>query len=271
MHQKYKHLTQIISSYESLVVAFSGGVDSAFLLKVAYDVLGEKVIGITVSTPYIADWEIKDAQKIAQEIGAKHKVVQKPWNEILHNNPKNRCYICKRTIFSSLLLEAQENGLNAIAEGSNVDDTKEFRPGRAALGELGIKTPLLEAGLTKSEIRVLSHDLGLSTWSKPSYACLLTRFPYDKKVEEKALHKVGAAEEYMIRQGYGELRVRYEDGLARIEMPENEMIRFLSDARLNVLRAHLKSLGFLHVTLDIEGYRHDSIAESLHLSKETSK
>ena len=146
-----------------------------------------------------------------------------------------------------------------------MDDTKEFRPGRVALGELGIKTPLLDAGLTKSEIRALSKDLGLSTWDKPSYACLLSRFPYDKKIEDKALHMVSLAEEYMIAQGYGEIRVRYEDGLARIEMPEREMIRLVNDAHLKVLREHLKSLGFLHITLDLEGYRHDSIMESLHV------
>lgn len=268
MYEKYEHLKQILASYDSLIVAFSGGVDSTFLLKVAYDVLGKKAIGITASTPYIADWEIDDAKRIAQEIGVKHEVVQKPWIEEVKTNPNNRCYICKHALFSSLLDVAQEKGLSAVAEGSNVDDTKEYRPGRVALGELGIKTPLLDAGLTKSEIRALSKDLGLSTWDKPSYACLLTRFPYDKKIDEKALHRVGKAEGYMIEQGYGEIRVRYEDGLARIEMPESEMIRFVNDARFKVLRDHLKSLGFLHVTLDLEGYRHGSIAESLHGVKE---
>lgn len=268
MHEKYEHLKQILASYDSLIVAFSGGVDSTFLLKVAYDVLGEKTIGITASTPYIADWEIDDAKRIAQEIGVKHEVVTKPWIKEVKTNPNNRCYICKHALFSSLLDVAQEQGLSAVAEGSNVDDTKEYRPGRVALGELGIKTPLLDAGLTKSEIRALSKDLGLSTWDKPSYACLLTRFPYDKKIDEKALHRVGKAEGYMIEQGYGQIRVRYEDGLARIEMPESEMIRFVNDARFKVLRDHLKSLGFLHVTLDLEGYRHGSIAESLHGVKE---
>lgn len=265
MYKKYEHLTQILASYDSLVVAFSGGVDSTFLLKIAYDVLGEKAMGITASTPYIADWEIEDAKRIAQEVGVKHEVVKKPWIEEVKTNPNNRCYICKHALFSSLLDFAQQKGFSAVAEGSNVDDTQEYRPGRVALGELGIKTPLLDAGLTKSEIRALSKDLGLSTWDKPSYACLLTRFPYDKKIDENALNMVGEAEGYMITQGYGQIRVRYEDGLARIEMPESEMIRFMNDARLKGLRDHLKSLGFLHVTLDLEGYRHGSIAESLHV------
>ena len=146
-----------------------------------------------------------------------------------------------------------------------MDDTLEYRPGRRALGELNIQTPLLDAGLTKSDIRALSKELGLSTWDKPSYACLLTRFPYDKRVDEKALSMVSKAEEYMIGQGYGEMRVRFMDGIARIEMPESEMIRFINDSRMKTLRDHLKSLGFLYVTLDLECYRHDSVEESLSL------
>ena len=263
MYKKYERLLEIIGSYESLVVAFSGGVDSSFLLKAAYDVLGEKSIAITASTPYIADWEIKDAICIADEIGVHHEVVVKPWIEAIRENPKNRCYICKHALFSSLLEVAHQRGFSAVAEGSNVDDTKEFRPGRVALGELGIKTPLLDAGLTKEEIRALSKDLGLSTWDKPSYACLLTRFPYGKAIEEKALDMVGIAEGYMIEQGYGNIRVRYEDGLARLEMPQSHGIHLLNDQRLSDICAYFKSLGFLHVTLDLEGYRHNSVAESL--------
>ena len=263
MYKKYERLLEIIGSYESLVVAFSGGVDSSFLLKAAYDVLGEKAIAITASTPYIADWEIKDAICIADEIGVHHEVVVKPWIEAIRENPKNRCYICKHALFSSLLEVAHQRGFSAVAEGSNVDDTKEFRPGRVALGELGIKTPLLDAGLTQEEIRALSKDLGLSTWDKPSYACLLTRFPYGKAIEEKALDMVGIAEGYMIEQGYGNIRVRYEDGLARLEMPQSHGIHLLNDQRLSDICAYFKSLGFLHVTLDLEGYRHNSVAESL--------
>lgn len=265
MYKKYERLVEIISSYESLVVAFSGGVDSSFLLKVAHNVLGENAIGITVSTPYIADWEVEDAIGIANEIGVCHEVVVKPWIEAVRKNPKNRCYLCKHALFSSLIKVANQKGFSAVAEGSNVDDTKEYRPGRVALGELGIKTPLLDAGLTKEEIRTLSKDLGLSTWDKPSYACLLTRFPYDKTIDEKALGIVGLAEGYMIEQGYGNIRVRYEEGLARLEMPKSQRLHLLNDERLSKMCAYLKSLGFLHVTLDLEGYRHNSVAESLRL------
>ena len=262
MYKKYERLMEIIASYDSLVVAFSGGVDSSFLLKVAHDVLGNKVIGITASTPYIASWEIADAICIADEIGAQHEVVSNPWVKAIRKNPLNRCYLCKHALFSSLLNVAQKKGFSAVAEGSNADDTFEYRPGRVALGELGIKTPLLDAGLTKSEIRALSKDMELSTWDKPSYACLLTRFAYGKTIDKKALHMVGTAEGYMIEQGYGDIRVRYEDGLARLEMPKLHAAHLLNDQRLSEICTHLKSLGFLHVTLDLEGFRHDSIAES---------
>lgn len=263
MYQKYERLLAMISNYESLVVAFSGGVDSSFLLKAAHDVLGEKAIGITASTPYIAEWEIKDAICIADEIGVHHEVISKPWIEAIRENPTNRCYLCKHALFSSLLEAAHQKGFSAVAEGSNVDDTKEFRPGRVALGELGIKTPLLDAGLSKEEIRALSKDLGLSTWDKPSYACLLTRFPYGKAIDEKALAMVGNAEGYMIEQGYGTIRVRYEEGLARLEMPKTHGIHLLSDKRLEEMCAHLKSLGFLHVTLDLQGYRYKTESDAL--------
>jgi len=265
MYEKYERLLEIIRSYESLIVAFSGGVDSSFLLKAAHDVLGDKAIAVTASTPYIADWEIKDAICIADEIGARHEVVVKPWIEAIRENPKNRCYLCKHALFSSLLEVTNQRGFSAVAEGSNVDDTKEYRPGRAALGELGIKTPLLDAGLTKEEIRALSKDMELSTWDKPSYACLLTRFPYGKTIDETALGMVGMAEGYMIEQGYGNIRVRYEEGLARLEIPQSHAIHLLKDQRLSEMCAYFKSLGFLHVTLDLEGYRHNSVAESLSL------
>lgn len=265
MYKKYEQLKEIIASYESLVVAFSGGVDSTFLLKTAYDVLGDKAIGITASTPYIATWEIDDAICIAREIGAKHEIVQKPWIEAIRNNPKERCYLCKHALFSSLLDVAHQKDFSTVAEGSNVDDTKEHRPGRLALGELGIKTPLLDAGLTKEEIRALSKALGLSTWDKPSYACLLTRFPYDKHIDERTLRMVDHAEAYMIDQGYGNIRVRYVEGLARLEIPMEHSIHLINDKRLGDICSYLKSLGFSYVTLDLEGYRHASVMESLSL------
>ena len=255
MSQNYEALKKIIASYQRLVVAFSGGVDSSFLLKTAHDVLGENVIAITAKTPYIADWEIDDARRIADEIGAKHLVIEKPWIESIKTNPDNRCYLCKHALFSSLQEFAKSHGYTYVAEGSNVNDTLEYRPGRKALQELGISTPLLDTNLTKEEIRALSQKLALSTWNKPSYACLLTRFPYNTTIDPLALDMVGKAEALMIQKGYGEIRVRYENALARLEMPHKNALKLLQDDALTDICASLKQLGFSHVTLDLEGYR----------------
>ena len=254
MYQKYKTLKTILASYDQLIVAFSGGVDSSFLLKTAYDILGSNVLAITAKTPYIAEWEIQDAKRIAKEIGAKHMVIEKPWIESIKTNPENRCYLCKHALFSSLKAFANTYEYTHIVEGSNVNDTYEYRPGRKALEELAICTPLLDANLTKEEIRLLSKELGLSTWDKPSYACLLTRFPYNQPINLEALHSVGLAEAYMIEQGFGEIRVRYDNGLARLEMPRLKAVELLQNEKLPTICQHFKSLGFSHVTVDPEGY-----------------
>jgi uncharacterized protein len=263
MNQKYKILKEILSSYESLIVAYSGGVDSTFLLKLAYEVLGSNITAISIATPYIDSSEIEDAKRIAKEIGVKHVVIKKPWLEDIRNNPKNRCYLCKHSILSSIKVYAKEHGISVVAEGSNIDDTKEHRPGRKAVEELEIATPLLDAKLSKKEIRTLSQKLNLSTWDKPSKPCLLTRFSYDTLVEEDTLNMVENAEKYLITMGYKDMRVRYEHKLARIEMPNKIQNNFLNEQSLRTTCRYFKSLGFLHVTLDLESYRHDSIAESI--------
>lgn len=255
MYTKYEQLKHNIASLKSLVIAFSGGVDSSFLLKVAHDVLGKKAMGMTVATPYIAAWEIEDAQRIAQEIGASHEVMTLPLLESIKTNPLNRCYLCKHALFSHLIAFAHQREIKYIAEGSNVDDTFEDRPGRVALSELSIQTPLLDVGLTKFEIRELSQSLGLSTWDKPSYACLLTRFSHDKPLSFEAMEMVGAAEAWMIEKGYGRIRVRFYEGLARLEMSRADKVRLLQDSEYYTIVAHLKRLGFLHVTLDLEQER----------------
>ncbi|ACZ12300.1 ATP-dependent sacrificial sulfur transferase LarE [Sulfurospirillum deleyianum] len=257
MFEKYEKLKRLLSSYERLIVAFSGGVDSSFLLKTAYDVLGENVLAISLQTPYIAESEIEEARRIADEIGARHLVLVKPWMEELRTNPKERCYLCKHALFSSLTTFAQQRDFRVIAEGSNVDDTMEKRPGRVALLELSILTPLLDVGLSKAEIRLLSKAVGLSTWNKPSYACLLTRFSYGVVVEESALKKVHDAEAYLIAQGYPKMRVRYEANIARIEMEKEDALRLMNDGAFSTIIEEVKSYGFLHVTLDLQGYRYE--------------
>lgn len=252
MYAKYEKLKENITSLESLIIAFSGGVDSTFLLKVAHDVLGRKALGVTMATPYIAAWEIADAQRIAQEIGVKHEIIALPLLESIQDNPQNRCYLCKHALFTHFLALAKRKGMCYVAEGSNVDDTLEHRPGRVALQELTIKTPLLEVGLSKVEIRELSKKLGLSTWDKPSYACLLTRFPHDTPLSFQAMEKVAMAEAWMIQKGYGCIRVRFYEGLVRLEMSRKDKLRLLQDSAYDAIVAYLKQLGFLHVTLDLE-------------------
>ena len=254
MFEKYEKLKTILASYERLVVAYSGGVDSSFLLKVAHDVLGDNVLACSIQTPYISAWEINDARHIAETIGVKHSVIERPWLESIWTNPENRCYLCKHALFSFLTSFAREKGFDIVAEGSNVDDTYEFRPGRKALEELGIATPLLEANLTKEEIRLLSKQLGLSTWNKPSYACLLTRFRHNEAIEKKALEMVEQAEAYLISLGYATMRVRYENNMARIEMTKEDALRFMNDEQFRVMVENLKSFGFSHIMLDLEGY-----------------
>jgi uncharacterized protein len=251
MINKYKELKADISRFKSLIVAFSGGVDSSFLLRAANEVLGEKALGITVHTPYIADWEIEDAKKIAKEIGVRHKILKLPWLETIRTNPENRCYICKHALFTTLFRIAKDEGFESVAEGSNMNDLDEYRPGRKALKELGAVTPLLDAKLYKNEIRALSREFGLSTWNKPSYACLLTRFPHDYAIKEEEFGMVGRAEETLIKAGYGVIRVRFQDGLARIEMPREDALRFLNDDKAAKIVETLKTLGFTHITLDL--------------------
>lgn len=258
MFEKYEKLKAILASYERLVIAFSGGVDSSFLVKVAHDVLGENVLAITVKTPYIANVEVDDAVRVAAEIGAKHIVLEKPWLPSIQTNPENRCYLCKQALFSALQDFARAKGFSSVAEGSNVDDTHEIRPGRQALKELNICTPLLEAGLFKEEIRVLSKDVGLSTWDKPSYACLLTRFSHNVVIQRDALVMVENAERCLIENGYGKMRVRYEHHMARIEMEKEDALRFIEDVHFSRIIARLKSFGFVHVMLDLEGYRYQN-------------
>lgn len=252
MYTKYEKLKENIASRGSVIIAFSGGVDSSFLLKVAHDVLGSNALGVTMATPYIGAWEIADAKRIAQEIGAKHEIIALPMLESIQDNPPNRCYLCKHALFTHLLAVAKQKGFCAVAEGSNMDDLLEHRPGRVALEELAIKTPLLEVGMSKAEIRELSQKLGLSTWDKPSYACLLTRFPHDKPLSFQAMEKVSMAEAWMIQNGYGCIRVRFFEGLVRLEMSRKDKLRLLQDSAYDAIVAYLKQLGFLHVTLDLE-------------------
>ncbi|HHY90295.1 MAG TPA: ATP-dependent sacrificial sulfur transferase LarE [Clostridiales bacterium] len=255
IEEKYETLQRILSGMGKVVIAFSGGVDSTFLLKAAHDVLGENVIAVTITSPFHPEWEIKEAEEIAKEIGVQQVFIPVDLVPEIKDNPPQRCYLCKKYLFQRILSYAGENGYPYVADGTNHDDTLDYRPGLKALKELRIRSPLLEAGLGKEEIRTLSKKMKLRTWDKPAYACLLTRIPYYQPVRISDLQKIQSAEHFLMKLGFRQVRVRIHDNLARIELGEDEFCNVLSPELLKKIHQKLKDLGFLYVTLDLEGYQ----------------
>jgi uncharacterized protein len=246
----------------SVLVAYSGGVDSAFLYKVAFDVLGEKCLGVTASSESYPKSELTDAREIAKRIGARHKVIKTDElsNELFANNPQERCYFCKSELFTRLKEIAAEQHLNYVLDGFNADDMSDFRPGHKAGQELGVCSPLHEAGLTKQEIRDLSKELGLPTWNKPALACLSSRIPYGQRISLEKLMQIEQAELYLRELGFNQLRVRHHENIARIEVPRADFAR-ITGALVDQIIAKLKELGFIYVTLDLQGLRSGSMNE----------
>ncbi len=255
---KGEKLDTILKELKSFVVAFSGGVDSSFLLYRANALKNLDMISITIRTPYIPQTEIEEAGEFAKAYGINHRIIDLTFPETIRNNPPDRCYICKKTLFSELLSFAGNNGYKYVIEGTNADDTSDFRPGLKALRELDIRSPLLEAGLTKKEIRGLLRKEGLAVWGKPAMACLLTRIPYNTYVSENMLKMIEQAEYFLLDRGYPGARVRIHNDLARIEcLPEHfEKITQNPDKELIINK--LKKIGFRYVSLDLEGYRSGS-------------
>ena len=263
---KLKQLRERLRRIESAVVAFSSGVDSTFLLRVAHEELGEHVVAATIRSHTFPKRELDEAAAFCRAEGVRHVVIDSDELNIpgFAENPPDRCYHCKKELFSKLLAFARENGLAVVLEGSNLDDDGDYRPGRRAIQELGIVSPLHEAGLTKAEIRALSREMGLPTSDKPSFACLASRFPYGERITAAALERVERAEQWLLDAGFGltQLRVRSHGDLARIEVPPGDIPRLA--ARAAEIAAAFKELGFAYVTLDLRGYRTGSMNEVLH-------
>jgi uncharacterized protein len=275
MQKKIDHLKQILEKLGSVLVAFSGGVDSAFLLKIAKDVLGKKAVAVTIDSQIYPAFELEDAKKVVSGLNAEHiiLVIDALSNPKFVKNPVNRCYICKKYLFSQLEKLAKEMHISYVVEGSNLNDLDDFRPGTKALLELGIKSPLLEAKLTKEEIRKLSRNKKLFTWNKPSCTCLATRIPYGEEITFEKLNRIEKAEDFLRSLGVGQVRVRdccarrlrrskatssaegrsFSEGVAKIEVLKEDMPLVLKN-RTKIIEK-LSKLGYHYITLDLEGYR----------------
>ena len=263
--EKMARLRAVLRETRSAAVAFSSGVDSTFLLRVAHEELGERVVAVTVRSRTFPKREMDEAAAFCRENGVRHEIIDTCELDIpgFAENPPDRCYLCKRAIFGKIIAFAQANGLAAVLEGSNKDDDGDYRPGRRAIMELGVISPLREVGLTKDEIRALSRKMGLTTADKPSFACLASRFPYGERITVDGLERVEKAEQWLLDAGLGlkQLRVRSHGGMARIEVPQFDIPRVA--ARAEEIEAALKGLGFQYVTLDLRGYRTGSMNEVL--------
>jgi uncharacterized protein len=265
---KLQDLRSILTEMESVLVAYSGGVDSAFLLKVAVDTLGDRALAVTARSASYPERELEEATQLAATVGARHLVVDT--HEMEHesyvSNPSNRCYHCKTELWETLEPIAAARGIAALADGFNADDVGDYRPGAVAAREHGVRSPLLEAGLTKQEIRALSREMGLPTWDKPAMACLSSRVPYGERISREKLEQIDRSEQLLRELGFRQVRVRHHGDVARIELPPEDMPRFLAEGLAEPVARRVKELGFQYVTLDLQGYRSGSMNEVLKLT-----
>jgi uncharacterized protein len=259
--EKLAILKEDLAAMGSLILGYSGGVDSTFLMVIAHKVLGDRFLAITAASPTLSRREQTEAIKVADDLGVPHLVIDVEPFDIpgYGDNPPDRCYLCKSQLFSRLREIAREQGIEHVADGSNLDDLGDYRPGLIALQELKVSSPLLEAGMGKEDIRKLSQDLGLPTWDKPAAACLASRFPFGQRIDREQLSRVEKAEDCLVDLGFKQVRVRVHHDLARIEVAPEERSKFFDPVLMDRIGAQFKQFGFRYVTLDVQGYRTGSL------------